>query len=197
MTFGKFAKAVLNPLYRLFYPIKTEGLENFDLEKPFVLCANHQSNWDVVALYIACPREINFMAKEELFKFKPLGWLVSKLGAFPVKRGQNDLAAIKTSLKILKNGEVLGVFPQGRRSDTLEQDTAKAGAVLIASKAKVNIIPAAIDTEYKLFKPVKITFGKPFVVCEEDKRMTMEEIQDKANDLMKEIVALKNGEYND
>lgn len=197
MTLGKFFKTAINPLYRLLYPIKIEGLENFDLENPFILCANHQSNWDVVALYLACPREINFMAKEELFRFKPLGWLVSKLGAFPVKRGQNDLSAIKTALRILKNGEVLGIFPQGRRSETLEQDTAKAGAVLIASKAKVNIIPAAIDTEYKLFKPVKITFGKSFVVCEDDKRMSMDEIQDKADELMKEIVALKKGEHND
>ena len=137
------------------------------------------------------------MAKEEMFKFKPLGWFVSKLGAFPVKRGQNDLAAIKTSLKILKNGDVLGIFPQGRRSNTLEEDTAKAGAVLIASKAKVDIIPAAIDTKYRLFKPVKIIFGKHFKVCEEDRKMTMDEIQEKANELMKEIVALKKGEHND
>lgn len=194
MTLGKFAKIIISPIYKLFFPIHTEGLENFDLENPFILCANHQSNWDVVALYIACPREIKFMAKEEMFRFKPLGWLVSKLGAFPVKRGQNDLAAIKTALKVLKNGEVLGIFPQGKRLKTLEEDSAKAGAVLIASKSKVNILPAAIDTEYKLFKPVTIRFGKPFVVCEEDRRITMDEIQEKANELMKEIIALKKGE---
>ncbi|MBR4030926.1 MAG: 1-acyl-sn-glycerol-3-phosphate acyltransferase [Clostridia bacterium] len=195
MTFVKFAKIIISPIYKLFFPVHIEGLENFDMENPFVLCANHQSNWDVVALYVASPRDdLKFMAKEELFRFKPLGWLVSKLGAFPVKRGQNDLGAIKTALRVLKDGEVLGIFPQGKRSETIEEDSAKAGAVLIASKSKVNILPAAIDTEYKLFKPVKIRFGKPFVVCAEDRRLTMDEIQEKANELMKEIIALKKGE---
>lgn len=191
MKLGRVLKAIINPIYRLFQPLYVEGLENFDMKKPFILCANHISNWDVVALYLACPRCINFMAKAELFKFKPLGWLLKKLGAFPVRRGENDITAIKTAMKVLKDGEVLGIFPQGTRTDN-DDDQAKGGAVLIASKTNVPVVPAAIITEYKIFRPVRIVIGAPIDMTS-DHRLSGEEIQQKADEIMKEIKILKTG----
>lgn len=196
MKFGNVAKAIIGPFYRVFHPIVVEGMENFDMEKPFVLCANHQSNWDVFALYLACPRIINFMAKAELFKFKPFGFLLKQLGAFPIDRGKSDITAIKTALKVLKNGEVLGIFPEGRRNKELDEDNAKAGAVLIASKCNVPILPVAITSDYKLFHSVRITMGKPVVVTE-DHKLTNEEIHKKANQVMHKIALLQKGALND
>ena len=190
MKLGRVLKAIINPIYRLFQPLYVEGLENFDMNKPFILCANHISNWDVVALYLACPRLINFMAKAELFKFKPLAWLLKKVGAFPVRRGENDITAIKTAMKVLKDGEVLGIFPQGTRTDN--DDQAKGGAVLIASKTNVPVVPAAIVTEYKIFRPVHIIIGEPMDMSA-DHRLTSEEIQQKADEIMKQIKTLKTG----
>lgn len=191
MKLGTVVKAIVNPIYRLFQPIYVDGLENFDMEKPFILCANHMSNWDVVALYLACPRLINFMAKAELFKFKPLGWLLYKVGAFPVRRGENDITAIKTAMKVLKDGEVLGIFPEGTRSNG-EDAQAKGGAVLIASKTNVPIVPAAIIADYKIFRPVHIKIGEPMDMSA-DHRLTGEEIQQKADEIMKQIKILKTG----
>ena len=190
MKLGKVLKVILGPVYRLFQPLYVEGIENIDMEKPFILCANHISNWDVVALYLACPRLINFMAKAELFKFKPLAWLLKKVGAFPVRRGENDITAIKTAMKVLKDGEVLGIFPQGTRTEN--DDQAKGGAVLIASKTNVPVVPAAIITEYKLFKPVRIVIGEP-IDMSADHRLTGEEIQKKADEIMRQIKFLKVG----
>ncbi|MBQ7039162.1 MAG: 1-acyl-sn-glycerol-3-phosphate acyltransferase [Clostridia bacterium] len=190
MKLGAVLKAIINPVYRLFQPIYVEGLENFDMEKGFILCANHISNWDVVALYLACPRLINFMAKAELFKFKPFGWLLKKLGAFPVRRGENDITAIKTAMKVLKDSEVLGIFPQGTRGS--DDDQAKGGAVLIASKTNVPIVPAAIIADYKIFHPVRIIMGEPVDVSA-DHRLTGEEIQQKADEIMQKIITLKTG----
>lgn len=191
MKLGKVLKVILGPVYRLFQPLYVDGIENIDMEKPFILCANHISNWDVVALYLACPRLINFMAKAELFKFKPLAWLLKKVGAFPVRRGENDITAIKTAMKVLKDGEVLGIFPQGTRTDN-DDDQAKGGAVLIASKTNVPVVPAAIVTEYKIFRPVHIIIGEPMDMSA-DHRLTSEEIQQKADEIMKQIKTLKTG----
>lgn len=191
MKLGAVLKAIINPVYRLFQPIYVQGTENFDMEKPFILCANHISNWDVIALYLACPRLINFMAKAELFKFKPFGWLLKKLGAFPVRRGENDITAIKTAMKVLKDGEVLGIFPQGTRSGS-DDEQAKGGAVLIASKTNVPVVPAAIITEYKIFRPVHIVIGEP-IDMSSDHRLTSEEIQQKADEIMRQIKNLKTG----
>lgn len=193
MTFGNVLKFIIGPIFRLFQPIYVDGIENFDMEKPFVLCANHKSNLDVFALYIACPKNINFMAKAELFTFKPFGALLKKLGAFPVRRDQNDLTAIKTALKVLKDGKILGIFPQGTRVRDDSDDTAKAGAVLIASKSNVPILPVAIITDYKPFRPIRIKMGKMIDVSS-DHRLTNEEIQMKANDVMHKISIMRKGE---
>lgn len=190
MKLGVVIRAIIKPFYKLFYPLKIEGLENFEKDRPFVLCANHKSNWDVVALYVASPKPICFMAKEELFRFKPLGWLLKKLGAFPVKRNQSDLNAIKTAVATLKRGDVLGIFPQGTRTDDMDDDAAKAGAIVVANMAHVPILPAAIISDYKLFHKTTVKFGKMYHFNEERKKLSNEERQTLAADLMHEIRAL-------
>ncbi len=187
MSFGTVAKAIVAPIFKIFYPMQIEGLEYYDMKNPFVLCANHQSNLDVFSLYIASPRQVHFMAKAELFKHKPLAWLFRKLGAFPVKRNQTDITAIKNALKVLKDGHVLGIFPQGTRVEEIEDDGAKAGAVVIANKAKVPVIPAAIITKYKIFKPIKVKFGKPMLMQTKDGKMTNEELKQSAAEMMRHI----------
>ena len=187
MRFARVICAIIKPFYTFFFPLKIEGLENFDMEQPFVLCANHRSNWDAVALLVACPRQLHFMAKEELFRFKPLGWLLKKVGAFPVKRHQADLNAIKTAVSVLKNGDVLGIFPQGTRSDDMNDDAAKAGAVVIANMAHTPVLPAAIISDYKLFHKTTLRFGKMYHFNEERKKLTNEERQALAAELMGEI----------
>lgn len=97
------------------------------------------------------------MAKKELFKNPILGRFLKFAGGFPVDRNTNDLGAIKTSLKILKNKEALLIFAEGTRNRTGEPLEAKPGVAMMAIKSKVPIIPVTIDSSYRLFSKVKIT----------------------------------------
>ena len=114
------------------------------------------------------------MAKKELFKFKPFGYLLKKLGAFPVDRGANDLKAVKNSMRVLKNGDVLGIFPEGHRNKEVDSDNAKAGAVMIAIKCKVPLVAAAIKSDYKLGSKVEIVLDAPYYFDGEKKYTTEE-----------------------
>ena len=110
-SFAKgIVKGVLTPLYR----IQTIGVDRFPKEGAVLLCANHISNLDPPVVGITAPRPIRFMAKEELFRVPVVKTLVKNLHAFPVKRGMNDRQALRIGLEVLKQGEVLGIFPEGR-----------------------------------------------------------------------------------
>lgn len=175
--FKRFVQIVGYPVIRLFFRIEVNGKENFLQDQPFVFVANHQSLLDVFVLYLSFNRPLNFMAKSELFKFKPFGFLLKKLGAIPVDRDKNDLAAIKTSMKVLKNGDILGIFPEGTRNDEVDADGAKAGAVMIAAKTKVPIVAAAIKANYKFRSKVVITLDKPYKF-DDDKKYTNDDCKE-------------------
>ena len=180
-------------LVRIFilsiFRIKVEGIENFPKNGGAILAVNHRSNWDVVVIGVVTPRTLRFMAKAELFKNKLFGGLISMLGAFPVKRGKGDIGAIKGAMGILKNGEVMLMFPEGRRS-TGDSASAKGGVVVISQMAQVPIIPAYISGEYKFMRKITIRFGEPITISKEQK-LTSEEVQNKADDVMKKVRLLK------
>lgn len=155
--------AVLRPIVRVLFKYEVIGLDNIpQTEGNFMLCCNHQSFLDVVLLAVMCPYQINFMAKKELFKFRPLGWLFKKVGAFPVNRGAGDLSAVKHAAQILENGGVLGIFPEGTRNPMGKPGRAKAGAAMLAIDTGANILPVAIRYSKKpiLFKKVSVRIGK-------------------------------------
>lgn len=175
--FKRFVQIVGYPIVRLFYKIEVIGKENFLQDEPFVLVANHQSLLDVVVLYLSFNRPLNFMSKAELFKFKPLGAILKALGAIPVNRGENDFVAVKNSMKVLKNGEVLGIFPEGTRNDNVDADGAKAGAVMIAAKSKVPVVAATIKTNYKFRSKVCIILDEPYYF-DKDKKYTNDDYKE-------------------
>ena len=107
------------------------------------------------------------MAKEELFANKIFAAAITNLGAFPVKRGAADRNAIKKALALLKDGQCLGVFPEGTRSRTGELGKAEAGVALIAAMSKAPVLPAAIINTNKIFSSEKffprltVVYGRP------------------------------------
>lgn len=125
------------------------------------------ANWDPPFLGTFIDREVNFMGKEELFKNPVMAAICRGLHVFPVKRGAADKAAIKTAVKILKNGDCLGIFPEGTRSKTGKIGKAEPGVSLIAAMTKSPIIPAAIVNTDKIFSPaakfprLAVVYGKP------------------------------------
>lgn len=176
MTFYKFVKALLSIILRLLFRIEVIGLKNIPKVGKVIVCANHISLIDPVIIGITLPRKVNFMAKKELFKNKLLKVTLLKLGAFPVDREGNSLSAIKSSLNILKKGEVLGLFPEGTRVKEVNIENAKPGISMISIKGKAPVIPICIDTNYKLFSKIQIRIGEPIEFSEYyDKKLTTED----------------------
>ena len=168
------------------------GVENVP-EGGALLCANHASAWDPIMVALALPNDsrMSFMAKEELFRNGLLKWLLTKLGGFPVKRGGNDLAAMKTSLKVLGNGDRLLVFPEGTRVEKEGDTEAKGGISVMASRTGVPIIPIYCGGKKKLFQKYTIVFGAPYVPQIAGRRPTAEENQRTAEDVLHRIYEMR------
>ena len=140
------AKVVLTPLFR----VKIIGLENVPQNGGVILCANHTSLTDPIFLTINIKRQIHFMGKAELFGNFFTKWFFNKLGAFAVKRGKGDTGAIKTGEDVIKNGGMMGIFPEGTRYLEGAPRKAKAGVAMIAASTKADILPVSIFREGKI-----------------------------------------------
>ncbi len=161
MTFYRFAKAVVNSIFKPLYRIEAIGLENFPEEGGVLLCANHISNFDPIVVGILPKRDVYYMAKEELFKVPVFGKIVAMCNAFPVKRGMSDREALRKGLSVLKEGHVLGLFPEGHRSKTGELGKGLAGAGFFALKTDAQVVPCAIIGPYRTFRKLRVVYGKP------------------------------------
>lgn len=186
--FYTVVRALIAFVYSLFMPMTIVGRDNIPKEGGMVLALNHRSNNDVIMAAVACPRQLNFMAKKELFENKILAWIISHLNAFPLDRSGSDLKAIKTALSRLKEGKVLGIFPEGTRVKNNEDVSAKAGVSMLAIRAKVPVVPGAIVGDYKPFKRVYIIFGEP-VSMEKyyDSKQTNDDLLRISGDILDEI----------
>lgn len=160
----KLLNCVIKTFLKLYYKISVIGTENLPETGPYVMIANHTSLLDPIVLYIFLNKKINFMAKEELFKNKLLASIITKAGAFPVNRNGNDIKAIKKALTILKNNEILGIFPQGKRMESAEAQQAKSGAVFLAAKTNSPVVPIAIKGKFKFRSEIIISVLKPITL---------------------------------
>ncbi|ODA15166.1 acyl-phosphate glycerol 3-phosphate acyltransferase [Geobacillus thermoleovorans] len=161
VDFYSFAKGIVKGVLTPFYRIQTIGIEQFPKEGGVLLCANHISNLDPPVIGITAPRPIRFMAKEELFRAPVVKTLVKSLHAFPVKRGMNDRQALRTGLEVLKQGEVLGIFPEGTRSKDGRLKKALPGVGFFALRTDAAVVPCAIVGPYRPFVPLKVVYGAP------------------------------------
>ena len=155
-----FCRAVVRSLFAVLFRFESVGVHNIPSEGGVLICCNHISNFDPISVGIHVKRQVKFMAKAELFEVPVLGWLVRQLGAFPVKRQGVSKESIKTSLKILRDGEILGLFPEGTRNAD-EAEAAKRGAASFALRSDAAVVPAAIIGDYKLFRKTTIIYGAP------------------------------------
>ncbi|MBI3601697.1 MAG: 1-acyl-sn-glycerol-3-phosphate acyltransferase [Candidatus Omnitrophica bacterium] len=159
----------------LFFPRTVRGWYNIPSQGAYILASNHISNLDPVILGISTPRRVHFMTKIELFKHPLVGWWLKKLWAFPVKRGQADLGALKEAFKCLKKGHPVLVFPEGTRRTDHKSLEPQPGTGFLALKSQVPIVPVymkgsdvVMPPGAKFFKRslVTVTYGKPFLVSD-------------------------------
>lgn len=189
--FYKTAKVILRFIMLFVFRIEFKGGENMPGEGGVILASNHKSYWDPVVLALASPRKLRFMAKSELFKNKLFGGLITALGAFPVQRGKGDIGAVKSALTILKGDGVMLIFPEGKRckDDTAE---AKPGAVMLAARARVPVVPAYISGKYRWFSKITVTFGEPIYYEEYyEKKAVVSELQQSSDMLIKKMRSFK------
>lgn len=189
----KFLKSLFWLASVIAYRIKVIGRENIPKEGAALICPNHVHALDSVLVVIHNKRKINVLAKEELFENGIMRFLAKVFGVYPVKQNSADLGAIKTSLKLLKNGELLLIFPEGTRNGMEKGTPIKNGPMTIAIKAGVPIIPVGIKGKFKFFSKITINIGKPMYFNEYKKEVNNKElVTELTENLMKEIVRLRN-----
>jgi len=167
-VFGSLQKTFVAGFFRKLFRVRIINPENEPLEqdvKSYVACINHSSNWDPILIGACMHRPLRYMAKAELFKIPVLKSIVKLFGAFPVKRDAADVLSVKTTINILENGEVVGIYPQGKRSKRVHPETAtlKSGVAMFAYRAKTGILPISVITKkYKVraFHKTIVVFGE-------------------------------------
>ncbi|WP_386081788.1 lysophospholipid acyltransferase family protein [Terrilactibacillus laevilacticus] len=154
-------KNILHYFFRIMYRYEVVGVEHIPSDGGVLICSNHLSNFDPPLVGVSCPREVSFLAKSEMFKFKFGKKILKKVHAFPIKRGASDRQALKIAKKLLDDGHVLIMFPEGTRSRTDDFNPARPGAGFFALRTDAVVIPCYIKGNYKLFSRVKVYFGQP------------------------------------
>jgi 1-acyl-sn-glycerol-3-phosphate acyltransferase len=186
------------PLMNLLLRPKATGVENVPREGGFVLASNHLSNFDpwAVGLPLFPWRFLRFMAKSELWRF-PLGPFIKAGGAFKVRRGERDTAAIETAVELARDGHAVVIFPEGtrRQKGMVKKYEARAhtGAARVALGAGVPLIPAAIKGTDNLRRlgPLRVVYGEPIPLGDLDGRDERDAAQEATDRLMAEIARLE------
>lgn len=174
-----------NPVYRaawylarfllhLLFGYRVEGAENIPREGPVILAANHLSILDPIAVGAGVRRPVSFLARADVFRLPFLSWLLPRLYAIPVERGQSDLSAIKGAIRALERGMAFGIFPEGTRSRTGKLQPFKTGVAAIALRTGSPVVPVAVvGTDqawpvgrklFRLRKAIRVIYGKPIPV---------------------------------
>ena len=164
------------------------GKHNIPKNGPFLLAPIHRSNIDTPLAAAVTSRRMRFMGKDSIWKFKPIGWIISSLGAFPVTRGSADREALKRCIAVLESGEPLVLFPEGTRQSGPVVQPLFDGAAYVAVKAGVPIIPVGIGGSEgvmpkgsKMIYPRKcvLVVGEPIVaVADETGRIPRSAVKD-------------------
>ena len=166
--------ATVRGIFHLFTTINASGVENLPTNGSVVLAANHLTNFDVFPMQFVLPRLIYFMGKAELFTNPLLDPVFRRLGGFPVQRGERDDWAFQHALKVLEHDQLLGIFPEGKRSLGHGLRSAKTGVARFALLSGAPIVPVAVVGTDQMFKrfprrtQVTITVGDPIYPSADD-----------------------------
>lgn len=188
----RFICAFLRCCLRFCHPIiHILGRENLP-KGAAVLCCNHSAFSDPIWVIVfgKCPTLPRSMAKKELLEKPLLGWLYRKLGAFPVDRGHTDIGAIKTAMQTLKNDDKVLIFPEGTRVRRGKPSEPHSGALLIATRMKVPVIPVYLSTKKHFWQSVTLRYGEPYAPAYEGAKPTQEDLERLTAELMQKIYAM-------
>lgn len=180
--------SIINKLYKIEYI----GVENIPAEGGFIIASNHMHALDPVFIGLGIDnRQLHFMGKKELFENPIAKCFLTKLNGFPIVRGGADSEALDYAIRVVKEGHILGIFPEGTRSRDYKPARAKKGVALIAKEAKADILPVSIYTSDDMKKHTKLTIRFGEVIPYENLGFTddgsKEQLRNCANAVMDKI----------
>ena len=167
----RFFKGLLGIFFLIFFRPKIVGREKIPKDGGVILAGNHRHIFDPCMPILSTKRPVHYMAKKELFN-SPIGWFFKVVGCIPVDRGHDNTDSKEAALEVLREGEVLGIFPEGTRNKSLNGLLPfKYGAVSMSNKSGALIVPFAITGKYRLFNnKLTVRFGEGFVASDDLER---------------------------
>ena len=181
-------------ILRLWHPVfRVEGRENLPAREPLVICANHSGMMDSAWLLFAMKQRRNcpvILAKESVLRIPVVGKILARVGVVPVRRGENDVNAVKTGLSTLRSGRSLMLFPEGTRVRPGKNVEPKSGAVLFAHRTGTPILPIYLQAKRFPFSPLRCVIGEPWMPETAGTKATPEELHRLTGELMEKIYAL-------
>ena len=189
---GVIIKKIYKFLMIIIYRPKIIGKGNIPKDTAAIICPNHVHALDSTLIISMNKRHIKTLAKEELFKNRFFKFLANIYGIYPVKANNKSMESIKISLKILKNNELLMIFPEGTRNGMEKGVKPKDGAIKLAIKSNTPIVPVGVQGNFKPFKKIKVNIGKPIYYSKYKDEVNNKDVMDKlTEELMKTIVKLR------
>jgi 1-acyl-sn-glycerol-3-phosphate acyltransferase len=195
----ELVRLVAHALVPIVAHLRVEGLEHVPPHGAAILAPNHISSVDIPLVAYPIPRVTHFMAKAELFHARVLGGFIRLLGAFPVRRGESDREALRVAERLLADGQVVAIFPEGHRSEGCALIEAHTGVALIAMRAEVPVIPVAIwgseqalhGWRYLWNRPtVTICYGAPVTLRTDGTRRTSADVKRGTDEIMGRVAAM-------
>lgn len=198
---------IFRVLFLILFRWKIIGANNIPRCGPVIVAPNHISYLDPplvgTAITSVSNRPVWFMAKTELFRNRLFGWLITCCHSYPVKRGKRDIRALRTSLGLLHQGEMIVVFPEGTRSEDGQLQPPELGIALLAVKSKSPVLPMAIIGSNRALPPhsvwirpakIEIRIRKPLIFAHlPNEPITQKRLSEVAQSIMSEITALQKG----
>ena len=191
LKFYKWCHKYAGPVIRFFRPFDVIGAEHVQ-KGAAMICSNHSAMIDPFHIALALDSEdnIHVIAKVEIFRIPVVEAVLWGLGMICVDRSINDITSVKESLNYLKKGEKVVIFPEGTRMSEFHADAAKSGAVKMAERAGVPIIPVFLSRKKPFFKKSKVIFGEPFYIEKQKGKRTAEDYHKLSEELMGKIQSL-------
>jgi 1-acyl-sn-glycerol-3-phosphate acyltransferase len=183
----------------LVYRTDYSGRENIPASGGVLVVSNHQSHFDPPLVGTGIRRQMHYVARRTLFTFRPFGWFLKSVGAFPIERDGIGLGGIKESLKLLKHGEMVLIFPEGTRTSDGEIGRFRPGFTMLAARTSACILPVAIDGAYQVWPrsqrfpglgKIYVRYGKPIPHAEiagRDEREVLAEVERRVRQCQDEL----------
>lgn len=162
-----FARGLAFLLVHFLFPVTYHCLDRFSVQAPYILMANHKSLLDPFIIAYPCKQyEIRFLGKKELSQGKLAGWVMRHMHMIPVDRHHSDLQAMRQCSKALREGRVLGIFPEGTRHLPDLMSEVETGTAVLALRANVPLLPVYIDGKLRLFHRTHVYVGQPMDISD-------------------------------